>query len=109
MTGTWRGKGDRGDLLFFSIGPDAAFDPGPVLGFLSRVTGAALLCTSVHRTAVQKTTGVLLAVVVPTTAIVSWNVISGWAAGEMQALLGNLGSLALMVGTAVWLWRTRRA
>ncbi|MDQ0693863.1 putative YccA/Bax inhibitor family protein [Streptomyces sp. W4I9-2] len=62
-----------------------------------------------HWTAVQKTTGVLLAVVVPTTVIVTWNVISGWEAGETQALLGNLGSLALMVGTAGWLWRTRRA
>ncbi|WP_411143819.1 HAAS signaling domain-containing protein [Streptomyces sp. x-80] len=95
--------------MIFSIGPDAAFDPGPVFGFLFRVTGAVLLCTSVHWTAVQKTTGVLLAVIVPTTAIVTWNVISGWAAGEVQALLGNLGSLALMVGTAVWLWRVRRA
>lgn len=95
--------------MIFSIGPDAAFDPGAVFGFLFRVTGAVLLCTSVHWTAVQKTTGILLAVVVPTTVIVTWNVISGWAAGEMQALLGNLGSLALMVGTAVWLWRTRRA
>ncbi|MFI7285731.1 hypothetical protein ACIBRY_03570 [Streptomyces anulatus] len=62
-----------------------------------------------HWTAVQESTGVLLAVVVPTTVIVSWNVISGWEAGEIQALLGNLGSLAVMVGTAVRLWRTRRA
>lgn len=62
-----------------------------------------------HWTAVQKTTGVLLTVIVPTTVIVTWNLISGWAAGEVPALLGNLGSLALMVGTAVWLWRARRA
>ncbi|MFE3900330.1 hypothetical protein ACFXPY_08155 [Streptomyces sp. NPDC059153] len=95
--------------MIFSIGPDAAFDPGPVFGFLFRVTGAVLLCTSVHWTAVQKTTGVLLTVIVPTTVIVTWNLISGWAAGEVPALLGNLGSLALMVGTAVWLWRARRA
>ncbi|WPW30542.1 hypothetical protein P6B95_26320 [Streptomyces atratus] len=95
--------------MIFSIGPDAAFDPGPVFGFLFRVTGAVLLCTSVHWTAVQKTTGVLLTVIVPTTVIVTWNLISGWAAGEVPALLGNLGSLALMVGTAAWLWRVRRA
>jgi uncharacterized membrane protein len=95
--------------MLFSIGPDAAFDPGPVFGFLFRVTGAVLLCTSVHWTAVQKTTGVLLTVIVPTTVIVTWNLISGWAAGEVPALLGNLGSLALMVGTAAWLWRVRRA
>ncbi|MFH8873369.1 HAAS signaling domain-containing protein [Streptomyces griseus] len=95
--------------MIFNMGPDATFNPGPVFGFLFRVTGAVLLCTSVHWTAVQKTTGVLLTVVVPTTVIASWNVISGWSAGETQALLGNLGVLALMVGTAVWLWRTRRA
>ncbi|MFG2141487.1 HAAS signaling domain-containing protein [Streptomyces sp. NPDC048650] len=95
--------------MIFSIGPEAAFDPGAVFGFLFRVTGAVLLCTSVHWTAVQKTTGVLLTVIVPTIVIVTWNLISGWAAGEVPALLGNLGSLALMVGTAVWLWRARRA
>ncbi|MFH8520498.1 HAAS signaling domain-containing protein [Streptomyces gelaticus] len=95
--------------MIFSIGPDAAFDPGPVFGFLFRVTGAVLLCTSVHWTAVQKTTGVLLTVIVPTTVIVTWNLISGQAAAEIPALLGNLGNLALMAGTAVWLWRARRA
>jgi uncharacterized membrane protein len=94
--------------MVFSLGPDAAFDPGSVFGFLFRITGAVLLCTSVHWTAVQKTSGVLLTVVVPTTVIVTWNVISGWSAGEVQALVGNLGSLALIVGTAVWLWRARR-
>ncbi|MFD8922886.1 HAAS signaling domain-containing protein [Streptomyces sp. NPDC088551] len=95
--------------MLFSIGPDAAFDAGAVFGFLFRVTGAVLLCTSVHWTAVQKTTGVLLTVIVPTTAIATWNLTTGSAAGEVPALLGNLGSLALMVGTAVWLWRARRA
>ncbi|MGW3655916.1 HAAS signaling domain-containing protein [Streptomyces sp. NPDC005151] len=95
--------------MIFSIGPDAAFDPGPVFGFLFRITGAVLLCTSVHWTAVQKTTGVLLTVIVPTTVIVTWNLISGSAASEVPALLGNLGSLALMAGTAAWLWRARRA
>ncbi|MGA5134831.1 HAAS signaling domain-containing protein [Streptomyces olivoreticuli] len=94
--------------MIFSIGPDAAFDPGPVFGFLFRVTGAVLLCTSVHWTAVQKTTGVLLTVIVPTTVIVTWNLITGHQAEEISALLGNLGSLALMIGTAAWLWRVRR-
>lgn len=46
--------------MIFSIGPDAAFDPGPVFGFLFRVTGAVLLCTSVRWTAVQKAASVLL-------------------------------------------------
>ncbi|RYJ20016.1 hypothetical protein CU044_7347 [Streptomyces sp. L-9-10] len=94
--------------MIFSIGPDAAFDAGSVFGFLFRVTGAVLLCTSVHWTAVQKTTGVLLTVIVPTTAFTTWNLTTGSAAGEVPALLGNLGSLALMAGTAVWLWRARR-
>ncbi|MET8830450.1 hypothetical protein ABZX40_33745 [Streptomyces sp. NPDC004610] len=95
--------------MLFSMGPEAAFDPGPVFGVLFRITGAVLLCTSVHWTAVQKTTGVLLTFVVPTTVIVTGNLISGHAATEIQALLGNLGSLALIIGTAVWLWRSRRA
>ncbi|MFI1018789.1 HAAS signaling domain-containing protein [Streptomyces sp. NPDC020965] len=95
--------------MVFSIGPDAAFDPGSVFGFLFRVTGMVLLCTSVHWTAVQKTTGVLLSVIVPTTVIVTWNLISGHQAAEIPALLANLGSLALIAGTAVWLWRVRRA
>ncbi|GAA2239214.1 hypothetical protein GCM10010232_27670 [Streptomyces amakusaensis] len=94
--------------MVFSIGPDAAFDPGPVFGVLFRIIGAVLLCTSVHWTAVQKTTGVLLTVVVPTVLFVTWNLISGWAAPETQALLGSLGALALITGTSVWLWRTRR-
>ncbi len=101
--------GDPRTIAATALAEAGTETPGPVFGFLFRVTGAVLLCTSVHWTAVQKTTGVLLTVVVPTTVIASWNVISGWAAGETQALLGNLGVLALMVGTAVWLWRTRRA
>lgn len=44
-----------------------------------------------HWTAVQKTTGVLLAVVVPTTVIVTWNVISGWEAGENAGPPGQPG------------------
>ncbi|MEV7283308.1 hypothetical protein AB0O01_01855 [Streptomyces sp. NPDC093252] len=95
--------------MLFSLGPDAAFNPGPVFGVLFRLTGVVLLCTSVHWTAVQKTTGVLLTFVVPTTFFITWNLISGHAVPEIPALLGNLGSLALIVGTTVWLWRTRRA
>jgi uncharacterized membrane protein len=95
--------------MIFNIGPDATFNPGPVFGLLFRVVGAVLLCTSVHWTAVQKTTGVLLAAVAPIVLFVTWNVVSGWASSDVQALVGNLGGLALITGTCVWLWRSRRA
>ncbi|WP_156727307.1 HAAS signaling domain-containing protein [Streptomyces apocyni] len=95
--------------MVFDMGPDAAFNPGTVFGFLFRVTGAVLLCTSVHWTAVQKTTGVLLTVIVPITFFVTINLITGHATEEIPALLSSLGILALITGTALWLWRTRRA
>ncbi|MFF1695375.1 hypothetical protein ACFVXC_17345 [Streptomyces sp. NPDC058257] len=75
---------------------------------LFRVIGAVLLCTSVHWTAVQKTSGVLLAAVLPTAAISIWISSSADLAGDTPALLANLAMLALLAGTAAWLWRVRR-
>ncbi|MFJ4124230.1 HAAS signaling domain-containing protein [[Kitasatospora] papulosa] len=83
--------------------------PGPLFGLLFRIAGVVLLCTSVHWATVRKTTGVLLAGVVPTVVIASWNLSSGGPAGDTPALVANLGMLALLTGTAVWLWRSRRA
>ncbi|MET9466644.1 hypothetical protein ABZY44_17925 [Streptomyces sp. NPDC006544] len=91
-------------LAFIMVFPDHL---GPVIGVLFRITGAVLLCTSVHWSAVQKTTGVLLTAVLPTAVIVAYNQ-SGGPAGT-PALLANLVTLALLAGTAAWLWRVRRA
>ncbi|WP_137988726.1 DUF1700 domain-containing protein [Streptomyces vilmorinianum] len=93
-------------LPFMMAFPD---HPGPLFGVLFRVVGAVLLCTSVHWTAVQKTTGVLLAAVLPSVAVATWNLSSGGPAGDGPALLANLAMLALLTGTATWLWRVRRA
>lgn len=93
-------------LPFIMVFPDL---PGPLFGVLFRVTGAVLLCTSVHWTAVQKTTGVLLAAVLPSVVIATSNLSSTGPAAGAPALLANLGMLALMAGTAAWLWRARRA
>ncbi|WKK24072.1 hypothetical protein QZH56_36330 [Streptomyces olivoreticuli] len=82
--------------------------PGPLIGVLSRITGAILLCTSVHWTAVQKTTGVLLAVVLPSVVFSTANLSGGGPAAGTPALLANLAVLALIAGTAAWLWRVRR-
>jgi len=84
-------------------------EPGPLFGLLFRVTGAILLCTSVHWAAVQKTTGVLLAAVLPSAVIATANLSGGGPAAGTPALLANLATLALMAGTAAWLWRVRRA
>ncbi|MEE1742593.1 hypothetical protein PUR49_39610 [Streptomyces sp. BE147] len=92
-------------LPFMMVFPDL---PGPLFGVLLRVTGAVLLCTSVHWAAVRKTTGVLLAAVLPSVVIVTWNLSSGGPTGEVPALLANLAMLALLAGTATWLWRVRR-
>ncbi|MFF8919097.1 HAAS signaling domain-containing protein [Streptomyces sp. NPDC015032] len=93
-------------LPFMMVFPD---HPGPLFGVLFRITGAVLLCTSVHWIAVQKTTGVMLTAVLPTAVIVTWNLSSGGPAGGTPALLANLAMLALLAGTAAWLWRVRRA
>jgi uncharacterized membrane protein len=92
-------------MPFLMVFPD---NPGPLFGVLFRVTGAVLLCTSVHWVAVQKTTGVLLAAVLPSAVIVTWNLSSGGPSGDTPALVANLMTLALLVGTAAWLWRVRR-
>lgn len=91
-------------LPFIMVFPDL---PGPLFGVLFRITGAVLLCTSVHWTAVQKTTGVLLMAVLPTAVIATWN-LSGAPAGT-PSLLANLITLALLTATSAWLWRARRA
>ncbi|MEC4017959.1 HAAS signaling domain-containing protein [Streptomyces sp. H27-D2] len=91
-------------LLLIMVFPDL---PGPLFGVLFRITGAVLLCTSVHWSAVQKTTGVLLTAILPSAVIATWN-LSGAPAGT-PSLLANLVTLALLAGTAAWLWRVRRA
>lgn len=93
-------------LPFAMVFPDL---PGPVFAFVFRIGGAILLCTSVHWTTVQKTTGVLITAVLPTAVIAAWNLSSGGPEGDTPALLANVAMLALLVGTAAWLWRTRRA
>ncbi|WP_329119355.1 HAAS signaling domain-containing protein [Streptomyces sp. NBC_01353] len=93
-------------LPFMMLFPD---HPGPLFGVLFRVVGAVLLITSGHWIAVQKTTGVLLAAVLPSVAVATWNLSSGGPAGDGPALLANLVMLALLAGTAAWLWRVRRA
>ncbi|MFI5774541.1 HAAS signaling domain-containing protein [Streptomyces sp. NPDC051658] len=93
-------------MPFMMVFPDL---PGPLFGVLFRITGAVLLCTSVHWTAVQKTTGVLLAAVLPSAVIATWNLSNGGPEAGTPALLANLAMFALMAGTAAWLWRVRRA
>ncbi|WP_031095224.1 HAAS signaling domain-containing protein [Streptomyces sp. NRRL S-15] len=83
--------------------------PGQLVGVLFRVTGAVLLCTSVHWTTARKTTGVLLAAVLPSVVIGTWNLSTGGPEAGAPALLANLAVLALLTGTAAWLWRVRRA
>ncbi|MET9698543.1 hypothetical protein ABZY31_16670 [Streptomyces sp. NPDC006529] len=92
-------------LPFLMVFPD---QPGPLIGVLFRVVGAVLLCTSVHWVAVQKTTGVLLTAVLPSAVIAAWNLSDGGPAGDAPALVANLVTLALLAGTATWLWRVRR-
>ncbi|WP_413754331.1 hypothetical protein NRF20_43270 [Streptomyces sp. R-74717] len=94
-------------FLFAAVLPDV---PGAQFcSTLFRVIGAVLLCTSVHWTSVQKTTGVLLTAVLPTVAISIWMWSSAAPAGDAPALLANLATLALLASTAAWLWRVRRA
>ncbi|MFF2022328.1 hypothetical protein ACFVW2_11070 [Streptomyces sp. NPDC058171] len=93
-------------LPFILVFPD---QPGPVFGVLFRITGAVLLCTSVHWTAVQKTSGVLLVAVLPSVVFGVANLSGGGPEVGTPALLANLGVFVLMAGAATWLWRTRRA
>lgn len=94
-------------FLLAAVLPDV---PGAQLcSTLFRVIGAVLLCTSVHWTSVQKTTGVLLTAVLPTVAIGSWMLVGAAPAGDTAARLANLATLALLAGTTGWLWRVRRA
>ncbi|MBC9714787.1 hypothetical protein H9Y04_19735 [Streptomyces sp. TRM66268-LWL] len=98
-------------MITLSLPVAVLFSDAPafqLLAFLLRVTGAVLLCTSVHWTAVRKTTGVLLAAVLPSAAIVTWNLSAGAGVGDAPAVLPNLVAFALMAGTSVWLWRARR-
>jgi uncharacterized membrane protein len=93
-------------LPFAMVFPDL---PGPAFAFAFRITGAVLLCTSVHWSTAQKTTGVLITAVLPTVVIAAWNLSSGGPEGDTPALVANVAMLALLVGTATWLWRARRA
>lgn len=78
-------------------------------GLLFRITGAILLRTSVHWAAVQKTTGLLLAAVLPIAVTATANLSGDGPAVGTPALLANLAMLALIAATAAWLWRVRRA
>ncbi|MGW4233516.1 HAAS signaling domain-containing protein [Streptomyces sp. NPDC004980] len=94
-------------FLLAAILPDV-----PAVQFCStlfRVIGAVLLCTSVHWSSARKTAGVLLSAVLPTVAISIWMWSDVDASGDGPALLANLATLALLAGTAIWLWRVRRA
>lgn len=75
---------------------------------LLRIVGAVFLCTSVHWTPVQKTAGVLLAIVLPSAANLIWENTTVAPAGDTPALVANLLTLALLAATTAWLWRTRR-
>lgn len=86
--------------------PDAG---GSLIGGLLRITGAVLLCTSVHWTTARKTVGVLLTFVLPGVAMAVWNLTDGGPSGDGPALVANLAALVLTAGTAGWLWRVRRA
>ncbi|MFL9684702.1 MULTISPECIES: HAAS signaling domain-containing protein [Streptomyces] len=60
-------------------------------------------------TPVQKTVGVLLTLVLPTTANIIREVTTIAPAGDEPALVANLVTLALLAATSTWLWRSRRA
>ncbi|MDX3378209.1 hypothetical protein PV390_27795 [Streptomyces sp. ME02-6991-2A] len=82
---------------------------GSLIGGLLRITGAVLLCTSVHWTAARKTVGVVLTLVLPGIAMAVWNLTDGGPTGAGPALVANLAALVLTAGTAAWMWRVRRA
>ncbi|MEU0158731.1 hypothetical protein ABZ154_07780 [Streptomyces sp. NPDC006261] len=91
--------------LFGMAFPD---DGGPLVGGLVRITGAVLLCTSVHWTAGRKVVGFLLAFGLPSVAMTVWNLSDAGPAGGGPALVANLAALVLASATAAWLWRVRR-
>ncbi|MCF4139395.1 DUF1700 domain-containing protein [Streptomyces sp. Tue 6430] len=93
--------------LFATVLPD--LPAVQLCSTLFRVIGAVLLGTSVHWTPAQKIIGVLLTAVLPTVAITIWEETTVAPAGDTPALLANLITLALLAGTAAWLWRARRA
>lgn len=84
-------------------------DTTSILSTLFRVSGAVLLCTSVHWTSAQKWTGVLLTAVLPTLAIGIWKLFAAAPTDDTAANVANLVTLALLAGTTAWLWRNRRA
>ncbi|MEU9333851.1 hypothetical protein AB0D49_11925 [Streptomyces sp. NPDC048290] len=84
-------------------------DEGSLVGGLLRITGAVLLCTSVHWTAVQKITGVMLAAVIPMALIAALNRFVETPVSETGALVTNLVIAALLFIPTTWLWRVRRA
>ncbi|MFE8977939.1 hypothetical protein ACFYM7_31675 [Streptomyces cyaneofuscatus] len=91
--------------LFGIAFPD---DGGPLVGGLVRITGAVLLCTSVHWTASRKVIGFLLTFGLPSVAMTVWNLSEGGPKGGGPALAANLAVLVLASATAAWLWRVRR-
>ncbi|MFJ8842766.1 HAAS signaling domain-containing protein [Streptomyces cyaneofuscatus] len=91
--------------LFGIAFPD---DGGPLVGGLVRITGAVLLCTSVHWTASRKVIGFLLTFGLPSVAMTIWNLSEGGPKGGGPALAANLAVLVLASATAAWLWRVRR-
>ncbi|MEU3204171.1 hypothetical protein ABZ702_09830 [Streptomyces cyaneofuscatus] len=118
----WSGAGDsvrRGKVhplvpllllvLAQPVGMVLPDEGGSLIGGLLRITGAVLLCTSVHWTAARKAVGVLLTFALPGIAMAVWNLTDGGPSGAGPALVANLAALALTAGTAAWLWRVRRA
>ncbi|MFJ2740871.1 HAAS signaling domain-containing protein [Streptomyces sp. NPDC087440] len=80
--------------------------PGTLVSVVLRLGGAVLLCTSVHWTPVQKIVGVLLTAVLPSIAVRAVNVFVTPVGGA--AVLVDVAVLAVIAGTAAWLWRVRR-
>ncbi|MER8236599.1 hypothetical protein [Streptomyces sp. NPDC094049] len=96
-------------VLPFSVIFPSSSGEGSTVGGVLRITGAILLCTSVHWTAVQKIIGVLLSVALPIMAVGLWNLGVDGAGIREPDLLPNLVLSVLLIGPSVWLWRVRRA
>lgn len=93
--------------LVVTFFPDAA--ALQVVNGLCRITGAVLLCTSAHWAPVQKIVGILLAAILPMSAVIIWDETTVAPAGDLPALVANLIALAVITATCGWLWRTRRS